>query len=257
MIPPRRASAEGVAFHDPLAIRTLLSDVSIGAPREHQVPYAANIPVSNRNAAITERLAIAQRIVERMQGRAGNPNLISNSGNISLIEKGQTRDLAAAKAGLGSGKTLEAAQKVVDHGVPGFPDLKSEKSRPGAHVSNVTLTDWARSRNDTLSRPLWSVLAAAPSMLVSACSMLVAASSLPLSVLLNQMVMLTSNQTSNLPLFRRVSGRSFFMRESCCINGMCWLMYRLLHLWACGRACEGGATNWCAQMCAHLALEKF
>ena len=43
---------------------------------------------------------------------------LGTSGNISLSEAGQTRDLAAAKAGLGSGKTLEAAQKVVEHGTP-------------------------------------------------------------------------------------------------------------------------------------------
>ena len=66
---------------------------------------------------VTERLAIAQRIAERLQGRVGRPG---NSGNISCIspDQGQTRDIAAAKAGLGSGKTLEAAQKVVEHGAP-------------------------------------------------------------------------------------------------------------------------------------------
>jgi ParB family chromosome partitioning protein len=66
---------------------------------------------------VTERLAIAQRIAERLQGRVGRPG---NSGNISCIspDQGQTRDIAAAKAGLGSGKTLEAAQKVVERGVP-------------------------------------------------------------------------------------------------------------------------------------------
>lgn len=69
---------------------------------------------------VTERLAIAQRIAERLQGRVGNPALRANCGNISTIEDAgqKTRDLAAAKAGLGSGKTLEAAQKVVERGVP-------------------------------------------------------------------------------------------------------------------------------------------
>lgn len=68
---------------------------------------------------VTERLAIAQRIAERLQGRAGNPELRANGGNISTFEgMGKTRDIAAAKAGLGSGKTLEAAQKVVEHGAP-------------------------------------------------------------------------------------------------------------------------------------------
>ena len=50
-------------------------------------------------------MAIAEAVAERLQGRTGNPELRANSGNISLIDKGQTRDLAAAKAGLGSGKT--------------------------------------------------------------------------------------------------------------------------------------------------------
>ncbi|CAI07621.1 hypothetical protein ebA2661 [Aromatoleum aromaticum EbN1] len=40
-----------------------------------------------------------------MQGRVGNPELRANSGNISLIEQGQTRDIIAKKSGLGSGKT--------------------------------------------------------------------------------------------------------------------------------------------------------
>lgn len=72
-----------------------------------------------KSFTVTERLAIAQRIAERLQGRVGNPDLRSNGGNISTIEEaGKTRDLAAAKAGLGSGKTLEAAQKVVEHGTP-------------------------------------------------------------------------------------------------------------------------------------------
>lgn len=64
-------------------------------------------------------LAIAQRIAERLQGRQ-MANLVQNrAGNISGSgEPGDTRDLAAAKAGIGSGKTLEAAQKVVEHGAP-------------------------------------------------------------------------------------------------------------------------------------------
>lgn len=35
--------------------------------------------------------------------------------------KGQNRDIAAAKAGLGSGKTLEAAQKVIERNIPELP----------------------------------------------------------------------------------------------------------------------------------------
>lgn len=63
-------------------------------------------------------LAIAQRIAERLGVRQGQRTDLGTSGNISGSEGGDTRDLAAAKAGLGSGKTLEAAQKVVKHGTP-------------------------------------------------------------------------------------------------------------------------------------------
>ena len=62
--------------------------------------------------------ALAASIAERLQGRVGSPELRANSGNISPIEQGRTKDIAAAKAGLGSGKTLEAAQKVVERGIP-------------------------------------------------------------------------------------------------------------------------------------------
>ena len=53
-----------------------------------------------------ERVAIAEAVAERLAG-PGRPR---NGGNISTIseDSGKRRDLAAAKAGLGSGKTLEA-----------------------------------------------------------------------------------------------------------------------------------------------------
>lgn len=51
--------------------------------------------------------------------RQGNPDLRANGGNISTFEEtGDTRDIAAAKADLGSGKTLEAAQKVIERDIP-------------------------------------------------------------------------------------------------------------------------------------------
>jgi hypothetical protein len=66
---------------------------------------------------VSERVALANAIAERLQGRQ-LANLKQNrSGNISgSDESGDTRDIAATKAGLGSGKTLEAAQRVVEHG---------------------------------------------------------------------------------------------------------------------------------------------
>lgn len=77
-----------------------------------------------KSFTVTERLAIAQRIAERLcppgGTRQGQRTDLGTCGNISTSdEAGQkTRDIAAAKAGLGSGKTLEAAQKVVEHGAP-------------------------------------------------------------------------------------------------------------------------------------------
>ena len=63
---------------------------------------------------VSERVAIAAAVAERLKGRAGGDRKSDQGGNIStLIDQGKTRDLAAAKAGLGSGKTLEAAQAVV------------------------------------------------------------------------------------------------------------------------------------------------
>ena len=64
---------------------------------------------------VSERVALAEAIAERLQGRQGRPE---KGGNISTIndDAGKTRDIAAAKSGLGSGKTLEAAQKVIERG---------------------------------------------------------------------------------------------------------------------------------------------
>jgi ParB family transcriptional regulator, chromosome partitioning protein len=65
---------------------------------------------------VSERVAIARAIEEELAGRVGNPNF--NCGNISLIAEGRSRDIAADKSGIGSGKTYEAAKRVVDTGAP-------------------------------------------------------------------------------------------------------------------------------------------
>jgi hypothetical protein len=68
---------------------------------------------------VSERVALAEAVSERLAGRQ-LANLKQNRvGNISHSdEPGRTKDIAAAKAGLGSGKTLEAAQKVIERGTP-------------------------------------------------------------------------------------------------------------------------------------------
>ena len=66
--------------------------------------------VSNAAWSHPSNVAIAEAVAERLGKRQGGDRKTDQSGNIStLIDHGKTRDLAAAKAGLGSGKTLEAA----------------------------------------------------------------------------------------------------------------------------------------------------
>ena len=50
-------------------------------------------------------VAIAEAVAERLGKRQGAGHHADKPGNISGFEKGETRDLAAAKAGLGSGET--------------------------------------------------------------------------------------------------------------------------------------------------------
>lgn len=72
-----------------------------------------------KEPTISERVALAEAIAETLAGRHGGDRKSDQGGNIStLIDEGKTRDIAAAKAGLGSGKTLEAAQKVLERGAP-------------------------------------------------------------------------------------------------------------------------------------------
>ena len=61
---------------------------------------------------VSERVAIAEAVAERLGQRHGGDRKSDQAGNISFLnETGETRDLAAAKAGFGSGKTLEAARR--------------------------------------------------------------------------------------------------------------------------------------------------
>lgn len=57
--------------------------------------------------SFVERVAMAEAVAERLKGRHGGDRK-NQGGNISTLidDAGKTRDLAAAKAGLGSGKRL-------------------------------------------------------------------------------------------------------------------------------------------------------
>lgn len=65
---------------------------------------------------VSERVAIAEAMTARLHGRHGGNHNPDQAGNISSLDNGDTRDIAAAKAGLGSGKTLEAAQRAISNG---------------------------------------------------------------------------------------------------------------------------------------------
>ena len=72
---------------------------------------------------VSEQVAIAEAIADRLGKRQGQRTDLSTLRNISLSEdSGRTTDIAASKAGLGSGKTLEAAQVVIAKGAPELID---------------------------------------------------------------------------------------------------------------------------------------
>ncbi|WP_345795205.1 hypothetical protein AAG895_09275 [Thauera sp. JM12B12] len=66
---------------------------------------------------------MAEAIAERLNDRKGSNQYVKKEGpEIFPDAHGDTRDIAAAKAGLGSGKTLEAAQKVIERNIPELVD---------------------------------------------------------------------------------------------------------------------------------------
>ena len=69
----------------------------------------------------SEMVALAEAMAEELSpGDGGNQGAQKGCGKITTCadDRGKTRDIAAAKAGLGSGKTLEAAQAVIANGIP-------------------------------------------------------------------------------------------------------------------------------------------
>ena len=72
-----------------------------------------------KEPTISEKVALAVAIGTVLDGRHGGDRKTDQGGNISTLkDAGKTRDIAAAKVGLGSGKTLEAAQQVIATGEP-------------------------------------------------------------------------------------------------------------------------------------------
>ena len=74
-------------------------------------------PTTSEKVALAQ--AIAEREKENAKHRQGQRTDLEPVGNISqMSETGRVSDILAQKVGLGSGKTLEAAQKVVERGIP-------------------------------------------------------------------------------------------------------------------------------------------
>jgi len=66
----------------------------------------------------SEKVALAEAIADRLGQRVGTNQHVAKGREIFPEAQGRNKDIAAAKAGLGSGKTMEAAQKVVERGIP-------------------------------------------------------------------------------------------------------------------------------------------
>lgn len=72
-------------------------------------------PTTSERVALAEAIEAKEKKDAEGRMKAG----VQPSGNISLGSgTGQVRDILAQKVGLGSGKTLEAAQKVIERDIP-------------------------------------------------------------------------------------------------------------------------------------------
>lgn len=89
----------------------------------------ARARMGTRNFVQTvERLAIAQRIAERLGSRQGQrTDLPANAGK---LERGETADIAARKSGFGSADTMRRAQKVAETAAPELVDAMDAPERP-------------------------------------------------------------------------------------------------------------------------------
>lgn len=112
-----------------------------------------------KEPTISEKVALAEAIAERLGQRVGTNQHVAKGGEIFPEAQGRNKDIAAAKAGLGSGKTLEAAQKVIERGIPELVIDKScgqqvltEPAGVG-HDDCALETNGAGRRNPEMLRP--------------------------------------------------------------------------------------------------------
>jgi hypothetical protein len=76
----------------------------------------------------TERVAIARAIEEEIGNRQGKRTDLELRIPVSEVQSKRTRDIAAEKAGIGSGAQYQRAKHVVDHGVPDLQQAMDDGS---------------------------------------------------------------------------------------------------------------------------------
>ena len=104
-----------------------------------------------------ERIAIAALIREKEAGRVGNPNLKSNSEQLRVIGKGETRTLAAEAAGFGSKDTLERAERVVRDGAPELVEAMDKEKvsiYAASQISRLPLEEQVEELRKKLNPPV-------------------------------------------------------------------------------------------------------
>jgi len=87
-------------------------------------PPLALVNEMRKDFTVSERVAIARAIEERLAARHGVRHDRVDMEIFPHLDSGPSRDLAAKQVGFGSGKTYEAAKKAVD----ALPDLKRGRS---------------------------------------------------------------------------------------------------------------------------------
>lgn len=96
---------------------------------------------------VSERVAIAAKLTAELKKRLGVNQHSGGLGNISLpSEVGRTTDLAAEKSGFGSGKTLEAAQSVIEKGAPELVQAMDDGKvtiHAAKHIANLPADEQA------------------------------------------------------------------------------------------------------------------
>ena len=93
---------------------------------------------------VSEQLAIAAALVDKLKERHGT-NRFTNiePGNCPPLEKGESRELAAKKAGFGSARTMQRAQEVIGNGAPELVEALTLAPFNGWQVEAVVCT-WCR-----------------------------------------------------------------------------------------------------------------